>query len=388
MKPLSRFKWLLVPGILLIVFAVAYQLFDTRFETRSDEARETLAVNDQDFRDLITDRIVAGNLDCNFALKIEELACLAFQAAVGAYEAKGFAVGQKKSYAAHRENISTLYAIEVTNQIVTVLPGSRYMLAYRAMGLEDIAHPGTDAELCLDLGYGACGNHVATFLELTRLMGIVARPVQFFYSKPGRHHSHIVAEAHLNGAWRFFDVTWGAFYAESRDIYRPLSTEQIIALDAESKTRLRISYDTNVFGMVERQKTDVHEYLSHFDSLIYGYDSGEIWIGVDRFSDDMVNLGDIPGFIGDNQDDGAFEGIRYTFENPPLQRMSVTVSGVGGCADDSRICLNKDCREVKALTHEFQGIPAGAQLRIEATLPVCYAVLQSITYDSENQTSK
>jgi hypothetical protein len=171
----------------------------------------------------------------------------------------------------YADSISLLYAIKAANLVVTLLPSGRYSLANRVQGI-NFEKPGTDAEVCLDKGYGICGNHTATFLELMKLMGVEARAVQLFYRSDLGRGSHIAAEAKIRGRWRFFDTTWGAFFTKDGDFNHLMSFS-----DVQTQPYVRTDYATNLWGLVARQSVDPFDYIASAKSGVYGYDIGDIF---------------------------------------------------------------------------------------------------------------
>ena len=53
-------------------------------------------------------------------------------------------------------------------------------LNYSILSIEKKKLP-TNVEQCLEKGAGICGNHVAAFLELSKRLGLRARPVEFYF---------------------------------------------------------------------------------------------------------------------------------------------------------------------------------------------------------------
>ena len=64
-------------------------------------------------------------------------------------------------------------------------------LNYSILSVEKKKLP-KNVEQCLEKGAGICGNHVAAFLELSKRLGLRARPVEFYFrgDKPQKNHSH------------------------------------------------------------------------------------------------------------------------------------------------------------------------------------------------------
>jgi hypothetical protein len=67
------------------------------------------------------------------------------------------------------------------------------------------------AEQALEMQAGICGNAAWAFAVIARSLDLPVRSVQFYY-KGG---THIAVETSYEGAWHYFDPTWGAYYTKS-----------------------------------------------------------------------------------------------------------------------------------------------------------------------------
>jgi len=62
---------------------------------------------------------------------------------------------------------------------------------------------------------GICGHAALSFAAIVRHFGYAVRSVQFYYSTPeGTPDSHIADEVFYDGAWHFFDPTFGVFWTD------------------------------------------------------------------------------------------------------------------------------------------------------------------------------
>jgi transglutaminase superfamily protein len=68
----------------------------------------------------------------------------------------------------------------------------------------------------LGLQAGICGHAALTFAAIVKHFGYPVRSVQFWYTYPDgvTPDSHIAAEVFYDGAWHFFDPTFGVFWTD------------------------------------------------------------------------------------------------------------------------------------------------------------------------------
>lgn len=66
------------------------------------------------------------------------------------------------------------------------------------------------ANAVLAAGAGVCGHAALTFAAIVKRFGLEVRSVQFYYDTS----SHIANEVYYDGAWHFYDPTYGAYYTD------------------------------------------------------------------------------------------------------------------------------------------------------------------------------
>jgi transglutaminase-like putative cysteine protease len=85
--------------------------------------------------------------------------------------------------------------------------------AYGYLELVGGTLPTSNPESILGTQAGICGNAAIAFAAIVRHFGYSVRAVQFYYSTPdGIPDTHIAAEVFYDGAWHYFDPTFGAFW--------------------------------------------------------------------------------------------------------------------------------------------------------------------------------
>ncbi|GAB4172244.1 MAG: hypothetical protein Fur006_00900 [Coleofasciculaceae cyanobacterium] len=91
----------------------------------------------------------------------------------------------------------------------------------------------SNTETALVAGAGICGNQVQAFIDILRMLGLKARPVEFYYKTlDGKRASHIAAEVFYNKKWNYIDVTFGSFFRKpNTEVYNLLSIDEILKID-------------------------------------------------------------------------------------------------------------------------------------------------------------
>jgi hypothetical protein len=130
-----------------------------------------------------------------------------------------------------------LYALSAMDYVQNTLSTGRF----RVLSLKRQLPQRLDAETCLFLRAGCCGNHVETF---DKVLGrcqfpVKRRGVEFYLHNEASaaNSSHVAAEVYYKGGWHFFDVICGTFFvrrgAKTQDDL--LSLEEIRGLIARGE---------------------------------------------------------------------------------------------------------------------------------------------------------
>ena len=98
-----------------------------------------------------------------------------------------------------------------------------YYLAF----FPDYAQPGTDAELCLLVRHGVCGNQVAVAGDIATALALEARDIDFYYGDTPNRQSHTMIELHIADEWLLYDVTYGAYWPEHSGKFYQLPTTKL-----------------------------------------------------------------------------------------------------------------------------------------------------------------
>lgn len=312
------------------------------------------------FKTALIEKLKKNDFSCSGFSPLQTQACLLYVAA------KGDMAGQ---------NPEAYYAIEAMNAVPQIASSARYSIELYSLK-EKFKIPDNNGEAIAESNVGICGHHATLFLEFMRLMEIPARPVQFYYSANGVRYSHIAAEAFIDGQWRYFDTTWAAFFLKDKnDPFSFASIEELlkgVPVTRFANAAQGWAYQAHALGV------DVFDYLTSTPSVVYGYDSGTIKISNITPDTQKIDLSNLPNVIGDNNSDGPFEGIRYSFGPlPGTYAINVKVKA-SACNDETAtFCVDNSCQSIRT-DISFDSVKNPGSVYVKSTQNVCYIVLDSI----------
>jgi hypothetical protein len=159
-----------------------------------------------------------------------------------------------------------LYA-ERTLAVAHTHPPRPYVVALAAMSyvvghvsapqygyLHEIAHQPlpTDAQESLQTQAGICGNATAAMLAILNRLHVEARRVNIFYSTPHAPiNGHTTLEVRYDGAWHWFDPTWGTIYIRPKTPqWDVLSLVDVLRLPPAEQRSNRIGDDSRLWARV------------------------------------------------------------------------------------------------------------------------------------------
>lgn len=273
------------------------------------------------------------------------------------------------------KNPEAYYAIEAMNAVPQIASSARYSLQLHALN-DKFKIPDNDGKSIAQSHIGICGHHATLFLELMELMEIPARPVQFYYSINGVRYSHIAAEAFIGGQWRYFDTTWAAFFLkDEKDPFSFASADEL--LKGASVTRVANAAQGWAHQALA-QDLDLFDYLTANPSVVYGYDSGTVKISDIPSSAQKIDLSNLSNVIGDSNNDGPFEGIKYSFGPlPGIYAINVKAQA-SACRDEAAtLCVDSTCQPIRT-DISFASVKNPGSMYLRSTQNVCYIVLDSI----------
>jgi len=346
-----------------------------------------------------------GDLACPQDDLVTYEACLLFQGALGVWsdlgltdqcpnlpgspaptdgEPSGFD-SQESTPAVARRAVDSpcfgyLYAIGVANTVPIL--SSTANRNFQLSADEDFTKPGSDAEVCLQVRHGSCGNQTAVGLGLFKRAGFTARPVEFYYTLDGQRFSHIVPEVFLDGEWRMVDTTYGAYWAQSKGgvPFALRTTDGIINAAVAPPTWNEALLPYGVYGAVGDR--DPFAYLANDPQLVRGR-VGTITITVEVPSDEerFVHL---PNFVGDNSPDGLLQGLDYRFTGATdtISTITVAVTGAAIAGDaPTSLCIDDVCQPYERELHSYTFAAEDPErLYLQTDADVAYLVLDSVTW--------
>jgi hypothetical protein len=105
--------------------------------------------------------------------------------------------------------------------------------------------PQTPAEALAEQA-GICGQAASTMLAILGHFHVPARRVAIYYSTPhARKNGHTTVEVRYDGAWHWFDPTWGTIYVQPKTAqWRVLSLVHVLRLSPSQQRVARLGDDT------------------------------------------------------------------------------------------------------------------------------------------------
>jgi hypothetical protein len=257
----------------------------------------------------------------------------------------------------------------------------------------------TNVEECLKKKAGICGNHVATFLEISRRLGLRARPVEFYFhgTDPGKNHSHICAEVFYGGRWRLFDITWGTYFAKPQGA--PDDLADVVGLRANRDRRSwAITNQSDLwYQQWKASGLDPLEYLDDQKMDILRGRRGTIHLRVSGREGGREEFRPVhqPNFFGRNQLDRDFGPLVIRLEKPAGMATALHLDVLGKAGRGSLlVTVGKqrhmvpfdDIKSGKTLTTKFTR-PIGRQpvtLQAISEKPggIAYVVFRTITLET------
>ena len=274
---------------------------------------------------------IAKPFYCDLEDPIEEIACMAWDAALGKHRRPG-----PKFDLIFDLNL----VLEAAELIQTLVSSGRQSLYSRSFGAAQIRP--ADADICIVEKRGICGNHQDLMKKVLSYASIPTRNIEIYYhSADGERSSHAASEVFIGDKWRYVDVTWFSIWVTNPDdIYSLESLESIVSKIAQGVPLFRLSNQLDTWYQLQ--------YEAGFDPFYYIKNPrSHIGIIIDQqgtltFSP-KTDLGfqHIPNFVGTN--DGTNTGITMKW-NVPDQRQTLNlrldVAGVSGCSSNGPILVD------------------------------------------------
>ena len=310
-------------------------------------------------------RGIAEPFYCDLEDPIEEIACMAWDAALGtAYLYKMVEAEQ---------HFQILFAIELAQIIQKIAQSPRNWLYVKRLKIAPFLN-NQDTDICLIQKYGICGNHQDIFHKAMAFSNIKTRHVGFYFlDGDGNKKTHAASEFLINNKWRFIDITWSSIW-----LSKPHQLSSMLSIDEIRKgVGFRISNELDLwFQTVSIDKfAYTHRPLT---GMVRG-NTGEVVIDLD----DERPLEHLPNYVGSNVKHE--NGTTHIWTSPQSQQsakipLKLVVAGFGGCSSTGPILLDDAGNEYplkKGSNHIT--VPNGGSFNVKRDQnEICYIVFSDI----------
>lgn len=262
--------------------------------------------------------------------------------------------------------------LEAMNLVQDTASSARYAWYQHQLGVKFVPPNSTEQEVCLDGGFGICGNHQLVFLDLMSKVGVPARPVNFWYTDKGLNEraNHAAVEVEIAGKWRYVDVTWGTIWLRAKhDPLSALTLEEV--LKGEGK---RLTGATNTWYLVQRQnQIDPFSYLQASDVQVTR-SGGTLKL---QLSDQPEMFNGLPNYVGSPPDNDA---LSYTVRSrKPGGQLEIAVSGTSTCGN-SKLMVGDQAFDISPNTVIDAAFDKPElKVQVVGSDEACYVVLTSMT---------
>ncbi|ARP78906.1 transglutaminase domain-containing protein [Bordetella genomosp. 6] len=309
-----------------------------------------------------------SRLPCTQKESMERYACLIRTAGEGA---ANVTPGGKSEPGSITPLAQMFVVTEAMNLIRTLASSARYSWNQSTLGADFIKPNMSQQEICLDGGFGICGNHQYLFLEFMQRLGIEARSVGFWYTDPNSNSraSHAAAEVFIDKKWRYVDITWGSLWlAKQNDLLSAISLDEVLAGKGH-----RFTGTTDVWYIAQRMvKYDPFIYMKGRDLQITRDGGGLLQI---RLADQAEKFAHMPNYVGTVPERAPLEmQVSSSRKNAELQ---VSISGMAGCTQ-SYLQIGDEKFDIRPGTIRTNTFQQQDRISIDGPDPHCYVVLSSI----------
>ena len=314
---------------------------------------------------------------CDLEDPIEEIACMAWDAALGtlAWDAALGTYYKSKFEVEEEQYFQILFAIELSQIIQKLAQSPRYSLYVTKLKIAP-SLTNQDTEICLIQKYGICGNHQDIFYKAMTFSGIEKKHVAFYYfNGDGNKKSHAASEFLINGKWRFIDTTWSSIW-----LSEPHQLSSILSIDEIRRGMgSRISNELDLWFYASALHTDLFDYTHRPLTGMLRGNTGEIFIDLD----DEHPLEHLPNYVGSNvEHENGITHIWNSSNNEQGVQISVKldVAGVGGCSSNGPILMDDAGNQYPLQTGNNRiTVPNGGFFNVKRDQDeICYIVFNDI----------
>lgn len=262
--------------------------------------------------------------------------------------------------------------LEAMNLVQDTASSARYAWYQHQLGKAFTPPDSAEQEVCLDNGFGICGNHQLVFLELMARVGVPARPINFWYTdtRLNERANHAAAEVKIAGKWRYIDITWGTMWLQTkRDPLSALSVEEVLRGEGS-----RLTGSTNTWYLVQRQQNiDPFSYL-HASDLQLTRSGGTLVLHLSNKPETFAGL---PNYVGKPPNS---DPLSFVVRQPRAGgRLEIAVSGANMCAK-SKLMVGDQAFNIEPGT-VLDAIydKRDMNVRVVGADEACYVVFASMT---------
>ena len=263
--------------------------------------------------------------------------------------------------------------LEAMNLVQDTASSARYAWYQHQLGVKFVPPDSTEQEICLDSGFGICGNHQLVFLDLMEKVGVPARPVNFWYVDKDLHEraNHAAVEVQIAGKWRYVDVTWGTIWLRAKhDPLTALTVEEV--LKGEGK---RLTGATNTWYLVQRQHNiDPFSYLQASDVQVTRT-GGTLKL---QLSDQPETFDGLPNYVGSRPDSDPLS--YYVRSRKAGGQLEIAMSGTSTCGS-SKLVVGDQAFDISPDTMVVAAFnKPELKVQVVGQDEACYVVLASIVH--------
>ena len=310
---------------------------------------------------------IAEPFYCDLEDPIEEIACMAWDAALGAaYQYKMVEAEQ---------HFQIFFAIELAQIIQKIAQSPRNWLYVKRLKIAPFLN-NQDTDICLIQKYGICGNHQDIFHKAMAFSNIKTRHVGFYFlDGDGNKNSHAASEFLINNKWRFIDITWSSIWMS-----KPNQLSSMLSIDEIRKgLGFRISNELDLWFQTVSKDIDKFAYTHRpLTGMIRG-NTGAVVIDLD----DERPLEHLPNYVGSNVKHE--NGTTHIWTSPQSQQnakipIKLVVAGVGGCSSNGPILLDDAGNEYPLQQGSNHiTVPNGGSFNVKRDQnEICYIVFSDI----------
>lgn len=326
----------------------------------------------------IAEQISSGNTECPESQGIQFEACLIFQGALYAW--LGSALTPQDALAApSSDEFRTLYAVAVANATPVLSSTTSYGFQREVLA-EVFVKPGSDADVCLSVRYGICGNQSAIGKALFDAAEIPARFVSFYFpnSVTGLRNSHVAVEVEIGGVFRFIDTTYGAYWPIEGGLRQGLLTVDEIR-NLPDPGGLAVWNEALLPWTALDDYAPFDHLTEEADILHAGVGTISLEFSTGTGTEDLMHL---PSYVGDNQPDGRVAGVDFAIDAVPSDysiRVDIRASRYGDSINS--LCINSQCLPFPSDAGLLEFVVTDPQrLYVQSDDDVSYVVINSLQW--------